>query len=285
MSAHAPAWPSRLVVGGHSFIPELGNDPAVSFETQLALVSACLDSGINGFDTTYEAERVALGRVLDELGRRSEARLLAWNFFADPSSGAYLVGPTPYGEPHLDRMLQQLRTDRIDLLVVHPAGSAEEHAKQVEVARRWRDAGRVGALGTWAPSEALLNRSPDPYAFFVHPRNPAQPSDQFFSTGAAHGWRGFATSPFNRGWLLDTLVMAAHADEGVQPEEARTWLSDALLRFALFAPGVDHVIVGIRKLEWIERNRASLASGPLAENESARLMRLFERTRESHGRS
>lgn len=285
MSAHASAWPSRLVVGGHSFIPELGNDPAASFETQLALVSACLDRGINGFDTTYEAERVALGRVLDELGRRSEARILAWNFFADPSSGAYLVGPTPYRESHFDRMLEQLRTDRIDLLVVHPAGSAEEHAKQVDVAQRWRDSGLVGALGTWAPSEALLNRSPDPYAFFVQPRNPTQPSTPLFSFGAVHGWRGFATSPFNRGWLLDKLVAAAHAVEGVQPEEARAWLSDALLRFALFAPGVDHVIVGIRKLEWIERNRASLARGPLAESDGTRLMRLFESTRESHDRT
>jgi aryl-alcohol dehydrogenase-like predicted oxidoreductase len=83
---------SRLILGGHSFIAQLGSDPAPDEKTQDAIVSACLDSGITVFDTTCQPERVALGSALKRLGRRDEAELIAWNFFVsfgpnDPVSG------------------------------------------------------------------------------------------------------------------------------------------------------------------------------------------------------
>ena len=48
-----------LILGGHSFIQQLGNDPQPSEATQLAIVAACLDQGITWFDTTYQPERLA----------------------------------------------------------------------------------------------------------------------------------------------------------------------------------------------------------------------------------
>ena len=73
----------KLILGGHSFIAQLGSDPAPDEKTQDAIVAACLDSGITTFDTTYLPERIALGKALQRLGRRSEAQLIAWNFFTD----------------------------------------------------------------------------------------------------------------------------------------------------------------------------------------------------------
>ena len=70
-----------LVLGGHSFIQQLGNDPAPDVDEQIEIVSTCLDAGITWFDTTYQPERVALGTVLKALGRRDEATIIAWNFF------------------------------------------------------------------------------------------------------------------------------------------------------------------------------------------------------------
>ena len=72
--------PGRLVLGGHSFISQLGNDPEASEEEQIAIVEACLDAGIHRFDTTYQPERRALGRMPEALGRRHEAEIYAWNF-------------------------------------------------------------------------------------------------------------------------------------------------------------------------------------------------------------
>ncbi|HEV2121698.1 MAG TPA: hypothetical protein VGW38_02850, partial [Chloroflexota bacterium] len=105
----------KLGLGGHSYIAQLGNDPPASFEEQCALVAACLDAGIRLLDTTYYQERVALGRILQYLGRRDEATVTGWNFFKQPGKEDELVPWTPYTPAHIDVMLQELQTDRIDL--------------------------------------------------------------------------------------------------------------------------------------------------------------------------
>ena len=76
---------SKLGLGGHSYMQQLGNDPKPAFEEQCEIVSACLDNGIRLFDTTYYQERVALGGILERLERRGEARIMAWNFFKQPA--------------------------------------------------------------------------------------------------------------------------------------------------------------------------------------------------------
>jgi hypothetical protein len=84
---------TKLGLGGHSFIAELGSDPEASFDEQVAIVAACLGSGARWIDTTYYQERVALGNVLQHLGRRSEARITAWNFFRQADSGTSSPAP------------------------------------------------------------------------------------------------------------------------------------------------------------------------------------------------
>src|SRR5690242_2627120 len=87
-----------LILGGRSFISQLGNDPPASEEEQQQIVQACLENGIRWFDTTYRPERIALGKVLDVLGMRSEANILAWNFFTDFSFGDHR-GKAEYYRP------------------------------------------------------------------------------------------------------------------------------------------------------------------------------------------
>jgi hypothetical protein len=60
-----------LILGGHSFINQLGNDPATSEQEKNAIVEACLNRGIRRFDTTYQPERIAVGKILERLGRRA----------------------------------------------------------------------------------------------------------------------------------------------------------------------------------------------------------------------
>ena len=263
------ASPSRLVVGGHSFIAELGNDAPLNFDGQLAIVNECLDRGINCFDTTYEPERVALGRILDTLGRRDEAEIIAWNFFTDPQSGDYLGPPLPFMADMIDLLLEQLRTDYIDRVVVHPVeNKAADHA-QLEVAQGWVEAGQVGLLGTWAPGDdpAAHFGTQNPYDFMVASHNLDGPNAASFRAGKAIGWRTFATSPFNRGWLLDRLVAAGVEKTSESPDRLRPRIADALLRFALNDPNLDHLIVGIRQSAWIQANLESVARGPLSEAE------------------
>jgi aryl-alcohol dehydrogenase-like predicted oxidoreductase len=260
--------PGKFVVGGHSFIPELGHDPPIHFEEQLALVNACLDAGITAFDTTYEPERTALGRILDELGRRREAQIIAWNFFAE-IEGRYIVPPRPFQPSDIDLPCEGLRTEYIDFVVVHPVSDAAANHRQTEVAIAWQKAGRIGALGTWAPGAepvAKFGRE-NPYSFMVTPCNLSNPNTDSFRAAKEIGWRTVATSPFNRGWLLENLTKAAARHAPAEYATMSERVADALLRFTLFSDNVDTVIVGIRRREWIARNLMSFQKGPLTNKE------------------
>jgi len=270
---------SQLVVGGHSFIPELGNDTAIDFDTQLAIVNKCLDQGISCFDTTYEPERIALGHILEALGRRDEAQIIAWNFFTDDRTGEYLVGPQPYTEAHIDRLLSQLRTNYIDMLVVHPVKGDTKNQEQIEIARSWVSSGQVMVLGTWAPrNDPWKQFGPqNPYGFMMMPRNIKAPNTELFRSCKENGWRTFATSPFDRGWLLDRLVSIDTEQDSEKREDLRERIADGLLRFSIHDPHVNHLVVGIRKKEWISRNLESIRKGPLSEEEQRWLSGLLER--------
>ena len=259
MNANIP-----LVLGGHSFIQQLGNDPAPAPDEQVRIVAACLDAGIRWFDTTYQPERVALGSALKQLGRRNEATVIAWNFFTRFGPGDDVGPPDYYQTQHLDEMLTELQTDRIDVLMVHALSDPRENERQVALAREWQKSGRVTSLGLWAPDEhcARTYAADNPFALMVRPCNVLTPeAPPIFAAAKQLGWTTLACSPFLRGWHLDTLVKAG--GEHLPERLARESIADLLLRYALFQPHVDRLIVSIRKLEWIAKNAASVKRGPL----------------------
>jgi aryl-alcohol dehydrogenase-like predicted oxidoreductase len=255
-----------LVLGGHSFISQLGSDPAASPEAQTRIVQACLDAGIRWFDTTYQPERVALGRALEELGRRDEATVIAWNFFTDFGPAGDVGGPAAYQPHHIALMLEQLRTDRIDCLVVHGVSDPAENARQQALAVSWREAGLVGRLGVWHPGERAAEEygRKSPYSFMVRPYNVTTPdAAPAFAACKALGWETLACSPFVRGWELEK---AASRDKSADREQ----VADLVLRYSLFAPNVDRLIVAMRRPEWVARNVASWRRGPLTPLEQER---------------
>lgn len=257
---------SRLVLGGHSFIEQLGNDPVASDEAQRDIVRACLDSGVCWFDTTYQPERIALGRALAQLGRRDEATIIAWNFFVDFSADDEVGGPAAYQPHHIEQMLRQLQTDRIDCLVVHETGDEKEDRRQEQLAVSWQQQGMVGRLGVWYPgadAEERFGRE-NPYSFMVRPFNVAtQDAGEAFAACKALGWETLACSPYVRGWRLDELAKKARDVHGGEETALRARLADLMLRFSLHAPNVDRLIVAMRKAEWVANNVMSACGGPL----------------------
>jgi aryl-alcohol dehydrogenase-like predicted oxidoreductase len=266
-----------LILGGHSFISQLGNDPRAGRDELTSLVAACLDSGIVCFDTTYQPERVGLGRALAELGRRGEAEIIAWNFFTDFDDDGDVGDAEAYQPHHIELMLDQLQTDRIDDLVVHAVGDEAADRRQEELAVQWRRQGLVGRLGVWAFSLEAVKRygSDNPYDFMVQPYNTATPdAAEAFAAAKGLGWETLACSPFRRGWRLDTLTDLAAAFEGGDPADIRAALADAMLRYSLYQPNVDRLIVAMRRREWVAANAASARRGPLSETELTWLMDL-----------
>jgi aryl-alcohol dehydrogenase-like predicted oxidoreductase len=272
MSASLP-----LVLGGHSFIQQLGADAMAPADEQIAIVKACLDNGITWFDTTYQPERIALGRALAQLGRRDEATIIAWNFFVDFAPGGEVGGPAHYQPHHIDLMCEQLRTERIDYLVVHSMGDPKEDRRQEELAQLWQQQGRVKRLGTWwPPADAdMAFGTQSPYAFMVRPYNvTTADAPAAFAACKRLGWETLACSPFVRGWELDKMVQREQQSEGGATEAIRSDLADLMLRYSLFSPNVDRLIVASRKAEWVANNARSVRRGPLSAEERQRLLAL-----------
>lgn len=266
-----------LILGGHSFISQLGNDPAVSEQGQRRIVESCLEHGIRWFDTTYQPERRALGTALHTLGRRDEATILAWNFFTDFAPGDSVPEPEYYHPEHIDIILNQLRTAWVDCLVVLPLDDAEENQRQEELVTEWRRKGYVRSLGLWVPNRAAVERygAGNPFRFAIRPFNiTTDDAAPVFTACKMRGWETIATSPFSRGWELDEILAAASARRYGDVESLRSVLADLMLRFSLFQRDVDRVIVAMRKVEWVVRNVESVARGPLTAEEHRRLRRL-----------
>lgn len=241
---------------------QLGNDPKPAFDEQCEIVSACLDNGIRLFDTTYYQERVALGGILERLERRGEARIMAWNFFKQPGREDDLVPHTPYEPHHLDIMLEELQTDFIDTLVVHAADDADGQRCELELTQVWMESGRVRniALGMAETRHLDVRREVHPIGGVLIPYNAfAREAADVFAVAKELGMERIALSPFVRGWKLDEI--------GEDPAE----VSGILLRWVASQDLVDHVIVSMRKSEWVRANLDAVARGPLTEEEQNRL--------------
>ena len=263
---------TKLGLGGHSFIAELGNDPEASFAEQCAIVAACLDRGISWIDTTYFQERVALGTVLQNLsGRRSEARITAWNFFAPPSDASGLPGFTRYAPDSLARQLAELQTDTLDLLVIHNRDDKALLGREMELASSWRAAGLVQAVGLGMARLEALDLLPQghPVTHVLAPYNAFNTgAAALFTEAKARGLKTVAMSPFVRGWNLNRLENDAKADTPA-----------LLLRWVTGQEAVDTVFVSMRRAEWVTANRDAEKAGPLSETEAALVQEWVDRVK------
>jgi aryl-alcohol dehydrogenase-like predicted oxidoreductase len=261
---------NRLMLGGHSFIKQLGNDPLACENEQQSIVESCLNHGIGWFDTTYQPERIALGKALRALGRRAEATIFAWNFFTTFSSNDS-VGEAEYYRPeHLKIILNELGTDYVDCLVMVPLSDPEENRRQEELLMQWQAEGYVNALGLWISDPRLVEqyRHQNPFRFAIRQFNiTTSDGPQIFAACKTLGWETLAASPFMRGWELEMRVVQASIRRHTDAESLRPIVADLMLRFSLFQRDVDRVIVAMRKAAWIGCNVTSASKGPLTANE------------------
>lgn len=265
-----------LVLGGHTFISQLGNDAPASPAEQRTVVESCLNLGLTWFDTTYQPERLALGRVFADLGRRHEAKVLAWNFFTDFGPVDSVGQPEYFRPEHIDRILEQLNTSWVDCLVIVPLADRDRNDEQEALAIEWQKKGYVRSLGHWVPDPPMRDRVRHERAFryALLPFHVGSQDGRVLAAYKKRGWETIATSPFLRGWELDKMVAAAAAARLGEPEALRGRLADAMLRWVLFHPSVDRVMVAMRKAQWVERNLESIARGPLDPQERAWLERV-----------
>nr|WP_275422569.1 aldo/keto reductase [Paenibacillus mucilaginosus] len=215
--------------------------------------------GIHGFDTTYYQERVHLGRILEELGRREEAMLMAWNFFQEEGREQETVSFTPYEPHHLAWQLEELRTTWLDMLVIHVHDEQERLMEELSLAAQWVRKGKIRQLALGMARAEHVERLPEshqvsyiltPYNFFHR-----QPGEAAFRSARQRGIRCIALSPFVRGWKLEKLA-GSRADN-----------ASLLLRWLTGKPEVDGVVVSMRNKDWVGANLAAERAGQLSVRE------------------
>jgi len=262
------------MLGGHSFVQQLGNDPIPDQGAATEIVAACLDTGIRWFDTTFQPERRALGHALATLGRRDEATIACWGHFRIFGPDDEYDFPRPYESGDLDILREDLQTDHLDAVVVSPdveKNHPGRHAEQEALAAQWKADGHVRLLGTYRPGIGADRRfnADIPYDFQVQPHNIEEDQTELFNECRQLGWHNIACTPFGRGFTLDRIA----ENEGKAGDPSfRTHVADLMLRYSLYTPNVDRLSLSMRKPEYVAPNVASLKRGPLSTEERSWLL-------------
>jgi aryl-alcohol dehydrogenase-like predicted oxidoreductase len=260
--------------------------PAISDEDAGKLLNSVLDGGINLIDTSidYGRSEELIGRFL--AGRRQEFFLASkcGCLLGSPPAGATPPFPHDYSSANIragiERSLQRLRTDHLDLLQVHmsPSRSQMESDETVETLEAIRDEGKTRFLGM----SGTLPNLPDhismgvfdvfqiPYSALQreHEESISQAATAGAGTlirgGAARGapaedknWRqgpiGLAEGEGRRRWELSGV-------EDLLGDMSRL---EFILRFTLSHPALSSTIVGTSSIDHLRSNIAIAEKGPL----------------------
>jgi aryl-alcohol dehydrogenase-like predicted oxidoreductase len=286
-----------LGCGGNS---RLGLGRGKSEAEAVALVRAARDLGITFFDT---AEVYGTEGVLGQAFSPSERDRVVISTKSRITRGSERLTAAEV-VANLEASLQRLRTDRVDVFLLH--GVAPQHydwarAELAPALLAEKQKGKIRHLGLSEtgpndPMQAMLQRALDDPVWEVamlafHMMNQGARRDVFPRTRA----RGVGTllmfvvrNIFSRPGLL-AETMRRLADEGQVPAELATAspldflvhpdgassLLDAAYRYARHEPGADVVLLGTSDVEHLRTNVASILAPPLPAADTARLAAVF----------
>ncbi|MBT8485243.1 MAG: aldo/keto reductase [Phycisphaerales bacterium] len=269
-----------------------GGAPIGSLETDTDAVKAMLtrliDHGVNLIDTAhaYYGSEEAIGASI--AGRREDLVLVSkcgskWN----DDDGLPPAWTPAYVHATIDRSLQRLRTDRLDVMLLHSCGvDVLERGDVLGAVLEAREAGKVRFAGysgdneaaQWAarhPEIAVIQtsisvcdqRNIDPLldlttaaGIGVMAKRPIANAAWKGLDGQYEKYRKYARPYHERfaamGLDLDAVqtILGAPAD----------W-AEIFLRFTLAIPGVHTAIAGMTRVESAEANLSAVAKGPLPE--------------------
>lgn len=254
-----------------------------------ALVDAALDAGVNVIDTAecYGTSEETLGRAL--AGRREKVLL----FSKCGHSRGY--GSPDWDEPKalersLDRTLELLKTDRLDLFQLHSCPKAAlERGAVVEFMKRAKKAGKTRFIGYSGDSDAALfavrGGAFDALQISVNIAD-QEPLETILPEARERGMGVIAKRPIaNAAWRHDGPPPSAYHEPYWRRLKALAYpflrteaAAETALRFTLSAPAVCTAIVGTEKPGRLKENAALAARGPLAPAELDAIRRRWRET-------
>ncbi len=117
------------------------------------VVPAALEAGFRHFDTAQiYANEAALGRALEKAGARREDLFLTTKVWVDK------YAPGPFAAS-VEESLERLKTDRVDLLLLHWPGEAVPIAEQIALLNAVQAAGKTRFVGVSNQNIAQMRQS------------------------------------------------------------------------------------------------------------------------------
>ncbi|MEO7650868.1 MAG: aldo/keto reductase [Bryobacteraceae bacterium] len=242
-------------------------------EAAVALLHHAVDAGVTLIDTapTYGNAETLVGQALSGMSRRPH---VASKLIIEAGRGQ---GTRDAVAASVDRSLRALGIDCLDLLQVHNANlETLADADGLEALVRTVDEGKVRFLGAsvYTVDEALAALELPQFRVIQVPYNmlDCQMARKVFALALERGVGVLVRSAFLRGVLTPQVASipeklgrlrdaALGALKAVgEPVERLAVLA---LRFAMSAPGVSSVIVGVRSIEELDENLAAVREGRL----------------------
>ncbi|MBE3560476.1 MAG: aldo/keto reductase [Ktedonobacteraceae bacterium] len=245
------------------------------------LLHSALDAGINLIDTAE-----CYGRSEELIGRSVDHRRGDYYLFTKCGHGHAAGLDLPDWHPHLlmvsiERSLRRLRTDYLDVVQLHNCPRAIlRRGEVIEVLQQARQAGKVRYLGYSGDREdalaAVLCGAFDTLQITVNVAD-QEAIDRILPSTRESGIGVIAKHPLaNVAWIGGSAEndptrqiyrrRLRKLNYSFLQQETQRAVAHAL-RFTLSIPGVDVVLVGTTKPQRIYQNLASVAEGPLSEEQ------------------
>lgn len=287
-----------LGCGGNS---RIGLGAGLSDAQSVALVREAYDLGVTFYDT---AEAYGTEHIVGQAFAPSERGKVVISTKSRIRNGAELISPTEL-VANLDASLARLRTDRVEVFLLHGVPPADyEHCLNVyaPVLAREVEKGKIRHLGLSEtaprdPAQAMLQRALADdvwrvYMLAFHMLNQGARRDLFPATKS----KGIGTlmmfvvrNIFSRPGLLAETVAGLAADGKLDARKldannplgfllhdgGAESLTDAAYRFARHEPGCDVVLFGTSNADHLRANVASILRPPLPRADVQRLYDLF----------
>lgn len=250
--------------------------PPPADSAAIALIHRAIDRGINFFDTAraYGRSEEVLGLALRD---RREKALIATKITCHDKDGAALRGQALCQQmaESLHTSLRLLRTDRVDLLMLHSAsGDLLNSSDAIDQLKRFQAQGKaryIGAstYGAVAPRIAIsLEVDALQVAFNILDQRMA---DEVFPLAEAAGVGIVARSVFLKGALspraeyLPARLGSLKAQSGAVKREAAALMLpltrvEAALKFVLAQESIATALVGVRNVAELEASLAVVRS-------------------------
>lgn len=268
-----------------------------------AMLNALLDRGVNLIDTAamYAGSEEAIGKAISH--RRQEFVLVSK--CPNPMADGEDCWSAPKIAMSVDRSLRRLRTDRLDVMLLHSCGlDVLERGEALEALLRARDAGKLRFAGYSGDNETAVRAAGLPGIAVIETSvnfcdqanlRAVVPEAQKRGLGviakrpiANSAWKPLSDQ---RGMYTDyartyterfRAMGLTLADLGLSGDPARVWPQVAL-RFTLSQPGVHAAIVGTTRLAHAEANLGAAALGPLPAAAMAAIRAAFAKAEAAAG--